>query len=134
MKDCLFCKIAKKEIKSMIVKETNLSLAFLDIKPLTPGHTLVIPKRHRKSFSDLKNDEILDFYKVIKNVMNTLRKKLKVESFTLGVNDGRHAGQTISHLHFHIIPRYPEDKGGSIHSIVNFPPENLEEIYDKIKK
>mgnify|MGYP000670791822 CR=1 FL=1 len=135
MKDCLFCKIGNKKIKSFILKDTKFSLAFLDINPLTPGHTLVIPKKHRKSFSELKNNEFVDFFKIIKNLMNLLRKKLKVNSFTLGVNDGKEAGQTIEHLHFHIIPRYPNDGGKSIHSIVNFPPkEKLEEIYNKLKK
>lgn len=134
MKDCLFCKIAEKEIKSLIIKKSDKFLAFLDIHPHAPGHTLVIPKEH---FSNLKDfDEKLgnEFIKIIKETMLLLAKTLGTNDFTLGINEGSLAGQAISHLHFHIIPRFKNDGGGSIHSVVyNKPQESLEEIYQKIK-
>jgi len=134
MKDCIFCKIAKKEIKSYILKENKFCLSFLDINPLTPGHTLVVPKKHKKSFSDLTFQEAKSLFSLVKSLMKRMREKLKVSSFTLGVNDGDLSGQTIQHMHFHIIPRYPGDGGKSIHSIVKFPlGEPLEEIYKKLK-
>lgn len=134
MKQCLFCKIAEKEIQSLIVKESDKFLAFLDIHPHAPGHTLVIPKEH---FSNLKEfDEKLgnEFIKIIKETILLLAKVLKTNDFTLGINEGPLAGQAILHLHFHIIPRFKNDGGGSIHSVVYNKPEwSIEEIHQKIK-
>lgn len=134
MKNCVFCQIAKKEINSLIVGENELSLAFLDIHPLSPGHTLVIPKEHKTRFSQLEKKEILLLMNLVREISVKIESNLKADGFTLGINDGKAAGQAIDHFHFHIIPRYFNDGGHSIHSVVNFPPqEPLEEIYKKIK-
>lgn len=133
MTDCIFCKIANHQIKSLIVAEDEFCLAFLDIHPLSPGHTLVIPKEHKTRFNYLSHQEILSLFELIKMITERISNKLKADGFTLGINDGKVAGQAIDHFHFHIIPRYLNDGGHSIHSVVNFPPqEPLEEIYKKI--
>lgn len=134
MKDCVFCKIAKREINSYIIGETEKFLAFLDIHPHAPGHTLIIPKEHYQNIKELPSEFGNEFIKIIKETLMIISKVLKTTDFTLGINEGPLAGQAVLHLHFHVIPRFKNDKGGSIHSVVfNKPEESIEEIYRKIK-
>ena len=132
--ECIFCKIGQKLISSYIVAETDNFLAFLDINPLTPGHTIVIPKAHLEKFVDLDEGLAEEFLRIIHQSQKRISLGLGVEDFTLGVNDGYLSGRTIPHLHFHIVPRYPNDNGGSIHSLVHYRTgESLESIYKKLK-
>ncbi len=132
--DCIFCKIGKKEIQSYIIDETDNFIAVLDINPHAPGHTLVLPKEHIVNFVDIPEEvekELVDF---LKSIIKKLGEKLNTVDFTIGINEGKLAGRAIDHLHIHIMPRFKNDKGGSIHSVVFNPPkESLEEIYKKIK-
>jgi len=132
--DCIFCKIGKKEIQSYVIDETDNFIAVLDINPHAPGHTLVLPKEHIVNFVDIPEEvekELVDF---LKSIIKKLGEKLNTVDFTIGINEGKLAGRAIDHLHIHIMPRFKNDKGGSIHSVVFNPPkESLEEIYKKIK-
>lgn len=133
MAECLFCKIAKKEISSEVVYEDGISVAFLDINPCTTGHTMVIPKIHIDNILSLPDSIAGDFMNAIKTISNLLKKALKPDGFTIGINHGRSAGQIIEHLHVHIIPRWENDGGGSIHSVVTSrPTESLSVIREKI--
>jgi len=134
MTDCIFCKIANKEIPSYLIKESENFMSFLDINPHAPGHSLVIPKVHFSNLKEFEDELSSEFIKIIKDTMIDISKVLNTDSFTLGINEGKLAGQAVLHLHFHIIPRFFSDKGGSIHSVViNKPNESIEEIYKKIK-
>lgn len=104
MEECIFCKIARKEIQSNIVDETENFLAFLDIHPKVKNHTLIIPKKHFSNLIEMNSElskELIDFIKKI------AKKYLKegAKGFNLIVNNGEEAGQVIKHLHFHILPR-----------------------------
>jgi histidine triad (HIT) family protein len=135
MNDCIFCKIVKKEIKVYIVYESANFLSFLDIHPHAPGHTLVIPKNHYERFLDLPQNFGEEFIQIVKNAAILISKVLKTKDFTFGINEGPYAGQAVGHMHLHIMPRFKNDGGGSIHSVVfNQPKESLEEIYSKICK
>lgn len=134
MSNCIFCKIAKKEIPAYIIKESENFLAFLDIHPHAPGHTLVIPKDHYERFLDLPENLVEELIQIIKETALLLSQAFKTNDFTFGINEGPFAGQAVPHFHFHIMPRFKNDKGGSIHSVVKNPPEeSLEEIYKRIK-
>jgi len=134
MTDCVFCKIARKEIQAYLVNESENFVAFLDIHPHAPGHTLVIPKEHFPNLKELPTEFGQELIKIIKETLQLLVKTLNTTDFTLGINEGPLAGQAVLHLHFHLIPRFKNDGGGSIHSVVfNQPEESLEEIYQKIK-
>lgn len=131
--DCLFCKIARKEFGSAVVYEDGDVLAFLDIHPRAPGHTMVIAKTHSETLLDVPDEAIAPLFKGVKTVTAMLQKALKPDGFTIGINHGKVSGQVIDHLHVHIIPRFKEDGGGSIHTVVSNPPaETLEEIAAKI--
>jgi histidine triad (HIT) family protein len=132
--DCLFCKIAKKEIPAEIVYENDKTLAILDINPHSPGHTMVLSKFHSLTILDLPEEEVGPLFSAVKKVTEMIQKALKPEGFTIGINHGKISGQVIDHLHIHVIPRFKNDGGGSVHSVVNNPPkESLKEIANKIK-
>lgn len=104
MSDCIFCKIANKEINSDFVYEDDEIIAFKDINPQAPIHILVIPKKHIESIIDLtEEDEMLvgKMYTAVRKIA----KKLNIEEsgFRLIVNCGKDAGQEVPHLHFHIL-------------------------------
>jgi len=135
MVDCLFCKIAKHEIGSAIVYETGDTVAFLDIHPKAPGHTMVIPKRHAETILELTGRNLGQLFRSVQEVTRGLRETLSADGFTIGWNHGKKAGQIIEHLHVHIIPRFENDRGGSIHSVVDNPPkESLGEIRTRIQQ
>ncbi len=97
---------------NVLLAETVLAHARLDGFPVTPGHTLVIPKRHVVSFTELTTPELLDVRDLIADVCQSS----DADSFTIGINDGPDAGRTIDHLHIHVIPRragdVPDPRGG----------------------
>lgn len=133
--DCLFCKIADHSIPANIVYEDEKIAAFLDIHPLSPGHTVIIPKVHAENILDLTTEMIAPIFESVKTLTCVLNKALNPQGFTIGINHGKVSGQAVDHLHVHIIPRFSGDGGKSLHSIVSNPPkEPLKEIKEKILK
>ena len=109
MSDCIFCKIARKEIPAEIVYESDNFIAFLDANPCSRGHTLIIPKKHFVNIIELPailGNELLD---VIKKVAG-IRFKEGAEGFNIIVNNGKEAGQVVMHFHVHVIPRKKGEK------------------------
>lgn len=134
MSDCLFCKIIAGDIPAEKVYEDEHAIAFLDIHPVAPGHTMVIPKVHAENYLDLPDSEVGPLGIALKNVTTMVKEALKPEGFNIGANMLKAAGQAIDHLHIHIIPRWDDDGGGSMHSIVKNPPtEDIQEIANKIR-
>jgi histidine triad (HIT) family protein len=134
MEDCLFCKIAAKKIPAEIIYEDEHSVAFLDINPRSPGHTMVISKYHSRDLLDLPEQELSPLFSAVKRVTGQIAKTLAPAGFIIGINHGAVSGQTIEHLHIHIVPRFKGDGGSSVHSVVYNPPkESLEAIAYKIK-
>lgn len=133
--DCLFCKIGKKEIPAEMVYEDENSFAILDIHPVAPGHTMVIPKAHAQNLLDLPQGEVKPLFEALKLVLHKVSSALHPDGFTIGINQGAVSGQAVDHLHIHIIPRFIGDRGGSVHSVVqNAPSESLADIASKIRK
>ena len=104
--DCIFCAIAAGEIPSFKVYEDDLVLAYLDINPFSKGHTLVIPKAHTTGLLDTDDAVLAAVVARVKKVAAHLRAALPCDGFNILQNNGEAAGQTVRHLHFHIIPRY----------------------------
>lgn len=109
MSDCVFCKIVQGELPSAKVYEDNDILAFLDIKPINPGHVLVIPKKHFQDVAKTPADELAKMIVVAQKIGQVLIDGLGVEGFNIGANNGRAAGQLVLHTHFHVIPRVIDD-------------------------
>ena len=112
-RDCVFCQIEKSR---EIIASSELSLAFYDGFPVSPGHVLIIPRRHVASFFDLTKEEKVDLLRLADQVKSIIEKRYHPDGYNSGVNGGEAAGQSVFHVHIHIIPRYKGDvenpKGG----------------------
>ena len=107
--DCIFCKIADKQIPSTLVYEDELVLAFLDIGPISDGHTLVIPKEHIEKFDQCPPQMLGQICSSLGKIAAAVQKAVGCDGYNVLCNNGRAAGQVIEHLHFHIIPRNTGD-------------------------
>ena len=108
--DCVFCAIAEAEIPSFKVYEDELVLAYLDINPFTKGHTLVIPKVHSTGLLDTPDETLAAVLARVKKIAAHLKAALPCDGFNILQNNGAAAGQTVMHLHFHIVPRYGQEE------------------------
>jgi histidine triad (HIT) family protein len=132
MTDCLFCKIARGEIPSQKVYEDDTVFAFLDINPVSPGHTLVIPKEHAQMLLDASDESLERVIKAAKYIAAGILQATGATGFNLVANNHPSAGQLIEHLHFHIIPRTKDDGIELIHG-KSAQKEELEKVAQKIK-
>ena len=103
--DCVFCAIAAGEIPCFKVYEDELALAYLDINPFSEGHTLVIPKAHTAGLLDTPEETLAALLARVKKVAAHLKTALGCDGFHILQNNGAAAGQTVGHIHFHIVPR-----------------------------
>ena len=112
--ECIFCKIVQKESPAGILFENDLVVAFLDIRPVNPGHTLIIPKTHVQSIDELQSDDVYsELFKIGRKIHLLLKDKLTdVTGFNYLIANGKDAGQEVFHVHLHIIPRKPNDGFG----------------------
>lgn len=120
MSETIFSLILDGSIPCHKVYEDDNTLAFLDIKPCSKGHTVVIPKQECIGALDCTSENYQALWQAVKKVMKLLDEKLDCQGFNIGWNQGPTAGQAVMHWHIHIIPRYEGDNGGSMHSIVNY--------------
>lgn len=132
MNDCIFCKIVKKEISSFKVYEDEKSMGFLDINQSAPGHTMLILKRHGNSILDYSPEELGFLMGMVSRMSMQIEKAIGNDWMSIGINHLEPTG--VPHLHIHLIPRWKNDKGGALQSIVKNPPqEPLEKIAEKIR-
>jgi len=109
MENCIFCKIIAGELPCSKVYEDEQVVAFLDIHPTRPGHTLVVPKVHCDDLLGCEMAVVLHMMAAVQKVAKAVVAATGAEGFNLGVNNGRAAGQIIFHLHMHVIPRHQND-------------------------
>ncbi|MFO0888806.1 MAG: HIT family protein [Isosphaeraceae bacterium] len=107
--DCIFCKIIRGAIPSVRVLETDQAVAFLDINPLNPGHVLLVPRTHHAHLGELPDDAAAHAGSLLPRLCRAVAAATAAEGFNVLVNNGRVAGQTVGHGHWHIIPRYRND-------------------------
>lgn len=107
--DCLFCKIAARELPAQIIYEDAETLAFLDINPINPGHALVIPKKHSMDIFEIDEESWAAVMKTSRIVAHALEKALKTDGINLGMNNRAGAGQMVFHAHVHVMPRFEGD-------------------------
>ena len=133
--DCIFCKIAKKEIPSKIIMETENSIAFLDAFPLSQGHTLVIPKKHFAQIQDMSSD-------MNQKLFDTVHKMITKIDSVMGstlvlIHNGKDSGQEIMHVHVHLIPRGIDDSGDNLDSMfknkIKLTDDEIDDLCTKIK-
>lgn len=132
MPDCVFCKIITGEVPSAKVYENDNVLAFLDINPVNPGHTLIIPKDHFENLSATPEDVLQELVVTSKKVAAAVLKAAGSGGFNLTVNNGAEAGQVVPHTHFHVIPRFNGD-GHRLWAGKAYAAGEMEEMKEKIK-
>ena len=103
---CYFCSLPS----GRIILETELSIVIFDAFPVSEGHTLIITKRHIESIFDATREEQIDLLANLEEAKKILDKKFSPDGYNIGINDGEFAGQTVMHLHTHLIPRFSGDK------------------------
>lgn len=109
MTDCVFCKIIKGEIPCHKIYEDDKVLAFLDITPVSQGHTLVVPKEHVENLLSMSEEQIKAVFLVVQKIAKKIDEVLKPDGFNVGMNNKPSAGQVIFHAHVHIMPRFAND-------------------------
>ena len=132
---CIFCRIVAGEIPAEVVERTSEVVAFLDVQPLADGHVLVVPRAHVPAVEDLEPDAADELFREVVRLARPVRDALAAEGTTIGVNNGEATGQTIPHVHVHIVPRWSGDGAGSVHSI--FPRKTsrpLDEVGAAIRR
>ena len=136
--ECVFCRIIRGEIPSHKVYEDDKSLAFLDIHPSAPGHTLIIPKAHIARVEDLPEEDAEALFGALRRIVGSIQEAIGAPASTIGINNGRESGQEVPHVHIHVIPRSRGDRGGIIQGITRGHRrpgrEEMERIAAKIRE
>ena len=130
---CIFCKIIKGVIPAEKIYADKKVLAFLDIKPVNPGHTLIIPKSHYSNLEEIPEEDLCSLIKACKIVGQKIINGLKVTGYNLTENNNPIAGQIIPHIHFHLIPRQAGD-GHKLWAQREYQEGEAEEVRQKIIK
>ena len=103
---CIFCNYLN---NNNYIMDNKLAFAIYDNFPVNQGHVLIMPKRHFSNYFDATHEEVLAFYDLTNKIKKLLDDEFKPSGYNIGINIGEAAGQTIFHLHIHIIPRYTGD-------------------------
>ena len=132
MEECVFCRIVTGEIQGFIVFEDEQTLAFMDAARDVDGHILVIPKKHVKNILDCDSETLLAVARTVKTVSNHLTENCGYEGVNLLNASDESAGQSVQHLHVHIIPRRHDD-GIDAWPRFNGAKEDLKDTYERVK-
>lgn len=125
--DCIFCKIAKGELPSYKIHEDDNFIAFLDIRPLNPGHTLVIPKKHYRWVWEVEN--IGAYYEVVGKVANAIKKAFSIDYVVSLV-----FGEEVPHAHVWLVPRLENDGHGAAIDLTNIKDLSEQEMQTAAEK
>jgi len=132
--ECVFCKIVAGEMPSHKIYEDDKVVAFLDINPVNPGHTLIAPKVHYDNVLDTPDDILQHMIVVIKKITPAILKGVGSESCNIEINNGAIAGQIIMHNHWHIMPRFKDDGHRLLFEGEPYKEGEAEKIAGKIKE
>lgn len=131
MDNCVFCKIISGEIPADKIYEDENFLAFLDINPNNPGHTLLIPKTHYKNLYETPDNVLSEMAPLIKKLAVAVKQGVNADGINIMMNNEEAAGQIVPHAHFHIIPRFA---GDTLRHWPGKPYANKEEAAEIAKK
>lgn len=132
MENCIFCKIIAGEIPSTTVYEDEDFKAILDINPAARGHVVILPKRHAANIYEIPDEDAAKILPVAKKIATALRDAFDCDGVNILQNNGEAAGQTVFHLHVHVIPRFADDDV-RIKWTQGVTPGDMEEIAEEIR-
>ena len=133
MADCVFCKIVAKEIPATVVHEDAHTLAFMDIGQVNPGHVLVALKQHAENIFALDEAQAAAVFRAAAKVARGIRAAFEPQGLSVYQANGAAAGQTVFHLHVHLVPRHEGDGMALTWPVKNPPREKLAEYAEKIR-
>ncbi len=133
MEDTIFMKIIRREIPADIVYEDEDTLAFLDAKPVVPGHTLVVPKKYAQNIFDIDDASLAATMRAARKIAPAVRDAVGARGVHINSNHGAAAGQIIFHMHFHIIPRHDRSEF-SFWPQKEYPANTAAGIAEKIRQ
>ena len=129
--DCVFCEIIEGSSPSHRVYEDATTLVFMDLFPVAPGHTLLIPKEHSENLYEATPEEVADVIRVSHRVAHAIRKELAPDGLGVYQLNGRAAGQTVFHYHMHLIPRSARDSL-QVHSRIRGDERELKAMAERL--
>ena len=133
MADCVFCKIVAKQIPATVVHEDEHTLAFMDIGQVNPGHVLVAVKKHAENIFALDDAHAAAVFRAAAMVARAIRSAFEPQGLSVYQANGAAAGQTVMHLHIHLVPRHDGDGMALTWPVKNPPREKLAEYAEKIR-
>jgi histidine triad (HIT) family protein len=133
MTSCVFCRIVAKEIPATVVHEDEYTLAFMDIGQVNPGHVLVALKKHADNIYALEDAQAGAVFRAAARVARAIRGAFEPQGLSVYQANGAAAGQTVFHLHIHLVPRYEGDGMALSWPVKNPPREKLVEYAEKIR-
>jgi len=133
MSNCIFCRIMAKEIPATVVHEDEHTLAFMDIGQVNPGHVLVAVKKHADNIYALDEAQAAAVFRSAATVARAIRAAFEPQGLSVYQANGAAAGQTVLHLHIHLVPRYEGDGMALTWPVKNPPREKLLEYAEKIR-
>jgi histidine triad (HIT) family protein len=133
MGDCVFCKIVAKQIPATVVYEDEHALAFMDIGQVNPGHVLVAVKKHAENIFALDDAQAAAVFRAAARLSRAIREAFAPQGLSVYQANGKAAGQTVFHLHVHLVPRHEGDGMELTWPVKNPSREKLAEYAEKIK-
>ena len=131
---CIFCKIVQRQAPSSIIYEDQSAMAFLDIRPLYMGHTLVIPKPHYVDIFDIPEADLSHVHVVSKLVAPAIKAATEADGISIIQQNGKAAGQDIFHIHVHVVPRFEGQKLPHFSELTQVDREKLDVAAQKIRR
>jgi histidine triad (HIT) family protein len=132
--NCIFCKIARKEAAASIVYEDAQVMAFMDIRPVSEGHTLIIPKQHYVDIYDTPEQLLAALHIVTKKIAVAVKKVTNADGISIVQQNGKAAGQDIFHIHVHVIPRFEGQKMPHFSELTVAGRDALERVAQNIRQ
>jgi histidine triad (HIT) family protein len=132
--NCIFCKIVGKSAPATIIYEDKSVIAFLDIRPLNIGHTLVVPLKHYVDIFDIPKDILGIVHIVSKQIAPAIKAAANADGISIIQQNGKAAGQDIFHLHVHVVPRFEGQKLPHFNELQLVEREKLNQIAEEIKQ
>lgn len=134
MQRCEFCSILKGEAPAEILCRNDQAIAILDIRPIHYGHVLVIPADHAEHFLEIPPESAAGLFEVMRTVTGALVRAFNPPGYNIFSNNGRAAGQSVFHFHFHVTPRYHDDNIRFVLKLKQYDKDGMAEYGEKIRR
>ncbi|MBN1125686.1 MAG: HIT family protein [Sedimentisphaerales bacterium] len=132
--ECIFCKIIAGNIPCYKIYEDDMTLAFLDVGPISTGHTLIVPKEHYKKLHECPAKVLAAVSEIIGMIAGVIVETMESDGYNVLCNNGRSAGQIVDHVHFHVIPRNFDDGVFNRWPKFEYQPGQAEKVAAKIRE